>query len=98
MECLLDNLIGRMRTVEVARIDVVYTGVNGLSQDPNGFVGIARRPPHLRTRQLHRPITHAVHRQRSVRNRKTSAEAGWFGHSFAPAIRQILARTAYLDA
>jgi len=48
--------------------------------DPDRFVRVARRSPDLRTRQLHRAITHTVHGQRSVGEREASAEVGFFRH------------------
>ena len=42
MKRLLDYLIGNMRSVEVAGIDVVHTGVNRLTQNSDGAVAIAR--------------------------------------------------------
>src|SRR5215469_2452684 len=81
MERLLDYLIGYMRSVEVAGIDVVHTGFNRLTQNSDGAVAIAWRSPHLRTRQLHGAITHAVHGQRSVCERKASTKTDRFHHS-----------------
>ena len=66
MERLLDDLIRHVRAIEIAGIDVIHSRFNGLSQDPDGFVGIARRSPHLRTGQLHGAITNTVHGQRSI--------------------------------
>src|SRR5207249_12159466 len=60
VERLLDNLIGHMRTIVVARIDVVHPSLDGLSQDSNRAFKIARRSPHFWTRQLHSAITPAL--------------------------------------
>jgi hypothetical protein len=38
VERLLDNLIGHMRTIVVARIDVVHPSLDGLSQDSDRAV------------------------------------------------------------
>src|SRR5262245_46353271 len=81
MERLLDDLIRHMRTIVVARIDMVHTSFNGLSQNPDGAVNIARWSPHFWTRQLHCAITHAVHGQRSVGEREASAEIHLLGHA-----------------
>jgi hypothetical protein len=60
---------------------VVHPGLDGLSQDSDCAVKIARRPPHSWTRQLHRAITDAVDNQRTVRKRKTSTKIRLFDHS-----------------
>src|SRR5262249_56804374 len=57
MERLLDDLIRHLRTIVVARIDMVHTSFNGLPQNSDGAVNIARRSPHLRTGKLHCAIT-----------------------------------------
>jgi hypothetical protein len=81
MERLVDNLIGHMRTIEVARIDMVHPSINGLSQDSNRTGKIARRSPDFWTRQLHRPVTHAIDNQRTVGKCVVSARVYLFGHS-----------------
>src|SRR5580704_10991456 len=58
MKRLLDELIGHMRTVVVAGIDVVHTRRYSLSQNSDRTVHITRRSPHLRTSKLHRAIAH----------------------------------------
>jgi hypothetical protein len=81
MERLVDNLIGHMRTIEVARIDMVHSSLNGLSQDSDRTVKIARRSPDSWTRQLHRPVTHAMDNPRTVGKCVVSAKVPLFGHS-----------------
>src|SRR5580658_3632057 len=49
MERLLDNLIGYMRTVKVAGIDMVHARRNCLSQNSNCTVNITGWSPDLRT-------------------------------------------------
>ena len=46
MERLLDDLIGHVRSVEIARVDVVHAGVNRFAQHGHGRIRIARRSPH----------------------------------------------------
>ena len=60
MKRLFDDLIGHVRTVEIARIDVVHACRNRLSQNSNGAVNITRRSPHLWSGKLHRTIAHAI--------------------------------------
>ena len=64
MERLLDDLVGHMRTIKVAGIDMVHAGGDRLSQNGDRSVDIARRSPHLRTGKLHRTVAHAVHGHR----------------------------------
>ena len=74
MERLLDDLIGHMRTVIVAGIDVVYASRNRLSQNCNRSVNITRRSPHLRAGKLHRAIAHAVQGHRGAGEGEAAAE------------------------
>jgi len=55
-----DDLVGHMRAVEVARIDVIDPCRNRLSQNSYCSVDITRRSPHLRTGKLHRTIAHSL--------------------------------------
>jgi len=48
-----DDLIRYMRAVVVTGIDMVYTGVHGLTKNGNCGVNIAWWSPHLRTGELH---------------------------------------------
>ena len=45
MERLLDQLIGYVRAVKVAGIDVVHAGCNGLAQNSDRTRNIARGTP-----------------------------------------------------
>src|SRR6266404_8087185 len=59
VKCLLNDLIGHMRTVKVAGIDMIDTGRNRFSQHSNRYANITRRSPYFRTSKLHRAIAHA---------------------------------------
>src|SRR5450432_3195620 len=61
MKRLLDDLIGHMRTVIVASIDMIDADGNCLSQNSNRTVNITRWSEHSGTGKLHRAIAHAVH-------------------------------------
>ena len=74
MQRLLDDLIGHMRAVKVAGIDVIHAGRDRLSQNSNGGLPIARRAPHLRTGKLHRSIAHTVYDHRGAGERKGAAK------------------------
>src|SRR5262249_51041489 len=63
---LLDNLIRDMRTIEIARIDVVHSGFDSCPQNTDGTIRIAGWSPNLGTRQLHRTISHTVYGHRRV--------------------------------
>jgi len=60
MERPLDYLVGHVRTVEVAGIDVIHTSLNRRMQNSGGAFGIAGWSPYLRTCKLHSAIAHAV--------------------------------------
>ena len=55
-----DDLVGDMRTVVVARIDMIDACRNRLSQNSYRTIDIARRSPHRRTGKLHRAIANSL--------------------------------------
>src|SRR5262249_41808960 len=57
---LLDNLIGHMRPVIVARFDVVHASGNRLSKNSNCSVNVPWRSPNFRASKLHRAVAHPV--------------------------------------
>ena len=59
MERFFDKLIGYVRTIEVAGIDVIDTEFNNLAQDRECTVAVCRRPEYMRPRQLHGAVPHA---------------------------------------
>jgi len=61
MERLFDQLIGDMRAIEVAGVDMIDAGLDGLAQNGKRAVNVMGRSPHLRTGKLHGTIAHAVH-------------------------------------
>src|SRR5271165_5887824 len=56
----LNYLVGHMRTVIIARIDVIDPRRDSLSQNSDGSVNIARWSIHARTGKLHGAIAHAL--------------------------------------
>jgi hypothetical protein len=60
MQRLLDDLIRYVRAVEIASIDVIYTSIDGFSEDCDGFLDVLGWSPNVRTSQLHRSISHSV--------------------------------------
>src|SRR5579863_4930228 len=59
-QSLLDNLIGHMRTVVVAGVDMVDAGPHGLAQNRDCAIHIVRWSPDTGTSKLHRTVAHAV--------------------------------------
>ncbi len=57
-----DQLIGEMRSVEVAGVDVVDAGGDGLPQHGEGRAAIFRRPEHAGAGELHGAIAEPPHR------------------------------------
>lgn len=76
MECLFNKLIGNMRPVKVARIDVIDSELNNFAQDRGRTVVVCGRPEDMRTSQLHGTISDAVDRDGRARKRKSPAEIG----------------------
>src|SRR5258705_5018584 len=77
----LDKLIGDMRAVVVAGIDVVHTRINGLAQNSDCSVNVTGWSPHLRTSELHCAVPNAVYGYRCARQRKATGEMSLFNHS-----------------
>src|SRR6266487_6092516 len=59
MQRFFDKLIGYMRAIEVAGVDVGDTEANNLAQDRDCTVVICWRPEYMRTSQLHGTVAHA---------------------------------------
>src|SRR6201998_1138776 len=87
MQRLLNDLIGDMRTVEIAGIDVVHARCDSLAKNRDRTGNIAWRTPNLLVAilsgELHGPITDPVYSQRRARERKTATEIRLFFH-FVP--------------
>src|SRR4029077_20629161 len=84
MQRLLNDLIGDMRTVEIAGVDVVHARCDSLAKNRDRTGSIAWRAPNplvaILSGELHGPITDPVHSQRSARERKAATEAHLFSH------------------
>jgi hypothetical protein len=59
MQRLFDKLIGYMRAIEVASVDMGDTELNNLAQDRECTVVVCWRPEYTRTSQLHGTVPHA---------------------------------------
>ena len=76
MQRLFNKLIGNMRPVEVARIDVIDSELNNFAQDRECPAVVCGRPEYMRTSQLHGAISDAVESDRRAWKRKSPAEIG----------------------
>ena len=61
MQSLADQLIGDVRTVEVAGVDVVDAGRHRLAQHRERRVAVLGRPEHTAPSELHSAVAEAVH-------------------------------------
>ena len=61
MQRLADDLVGDVRTVEVAGVDVVDPSLDGGAQHRDGCGAVARRAEDAGTGELHRAVTDALH-------------------------------------
>ena len=59
MQGFLDDLVGDVRAVVVAGVDVRDTQLHRLAQDGHGSVTVGGWAEHVRASQLHRAVAHA---------------------------------------
>ena len=88
MERLLDQLIGHMRTVVVAGVNVVHAGLHHLAKNGDGGVNVAWRSPDSWPSKLHCAVAHAVHRHRCARQREGAGEIRLCNHFVPPCFIQ----------
>src|SRR5579864_975327 len=78
MQRLLNDLIGYMRTVEIAGIDVIYFRRDSLAKNRDRTGNIAWRAPNplvaILSGELHGSITYSVYSQRGARELKAATE------------------------
>ncbi len=67
MKGLADEMIGDVRTVIVARIDMIDSACQRLAQHGERSLPIFRRPEHSRPRELHCAVPHSLHAASSER-------------------------------
>src|ERR1700761_2978915 len=84
MERPLNKLIGYMRTVEVAGIDMIHARLYGLAQNSNGSVNISWWSPYPWTRKLHCTVSHPVHGHGCARQREAAGEISLLDHPVPP--------------
>src|ERR1700733_14706810 len=80
MESLLDDLIGHVRSVVVAGINVVYAGLDCIAKNSNGGIDAPWRSPDAGSGELHRTVSHAVQSHRRARHCKGSTASDPFNH------------------
>ena len=61
MQRLADEVVGDVRAVVVARVDVIDAARDRLAQHPDGAVAVLRRPEHARASELHSAVAEALH-------------------------------------
>src|SRR5262249_48122121 len=61
MKCLPNELVGDVRAIVIAGVDVVDALRDHLAKQSKRRVAILRRTEHAWSRQLHRPVTHTVY-------------------------------------
>jgi hypothetical protein len=74
MKSPLDDLIGHVRAVIVARVDMVYASGYCLSQNCNCGIDVSWRSKNLRAGKLHRAVAHPVQADRCAGECACAAE------------------------
>ena len=97
MKRVLDNLIGHMRTVVVAGINMVHARVDGLAQNGNGGRDISGRPEDAGSGKLHSAVTHAVQACRCVEQREAAGSTNLFNHFVSPCYNHWMKDSSGLD-
>src|SRR5436189_1298768 len=95
MQCFFDQLIGDMRPIGVAGVDVIDSEPNDLAQDCDRSVVIFWWPEYMWTSELHGAIAHASQDQ-IIGKLECAAGQGGGGHRFQ--IRNYELRTGPLPA
>src|ERR1700693_2862646 len=86
MKRLFDDLVGHMRAVKIAGIDVVDPCRNSLSENSYCSVNITRRSPNLRTGKLHGAVAHSLQTYRSTGKCEAAAKIYLFRHFVSPLV------------
>ena len=81
MQRLADQLVGDVRAVEVAGVDMIDAGRHGRAQHRDGTVRVLRRPEHAGPGQLHGAVAEALHGAVAERERAGFADVG---HGLSP--------------
>src|SRR6202522_378518 len=102
MKSFLDDLIGHMRAVKVAGVNVVHAGGDSRSQNIHRSIQVAWRPPNTGAGQLHGAVAHAVNADRSSGKAELATELYVFTHFVFPShihghLSEMEAFSEYLD-
>jgi len=81
LQCFFDQLIGDMRPIKVAGVDVIDPEPNDLVQDCDRAVVIFWWPEYMWTSELHGAVAHAVQDQ-IIGKLECAAGQGGGGHRF----------------
>ena len=100
MQGFLDDLVGDVRPIKIARINMVYAGSDSFAQHGNGSVPVPRRPINPWAGQLHCPVAETIDGQVSAGKGESASQAGlggwWVGgivhvhHSFTFNLHRLL--------
>ena len=74
MQRLADELVGHMRTVVVAGVDVIDAARDRFAQHRDRGVVVLRRPEHARPGELHGAVAKALHNPVAERKRSRGAD------------------------
>ena len=69
MKRLANELVGHMRTVVVAGVDVIDAARDRFAQHSDGGIVVLRRPEHARPGELHGAVAKALHNPVAERKR-----------------------------
>src|SRR5579862_448264 len=90
MESLLNDLIGHMRSVVVAGINVIHAGLYRLAKNSNGGIDVPWWSPDAGSGELHGAVSHAIQGYRCTRKREVSSKIGLFNHWVPPCYNHLM--------
>ena len=77
MKRLANELVGDVRAIVIAGVDVVHAPRDRLAKHAEGRVSILWRAEHAWSGQLHRPVAHAVHGAVAQRENASGSDVGY---------------------
>ena len=77
MKRLANELVGYVRAIVIAGVDVVHAPRDRLAKHAEGRVSILWRAEHAWSGQLHRPVAHAVHGAVAQRENASGSDVGY---------------------
>jgi hypothetical protein len=86
MQRFVDDLVGDMRSIVIAGVDVIDAARHRLAQPCDGDRAVLRRSEHARSRKLHRAIAQALHG--ALAKLECSGFAS-IGHGLSPVARRF---------